>query len=82
MRDVDHRSIAVEKESYVLFPDLPYSILYKMKLPFIVVLNKTDTVDHSFAVDWMNDFEIFQEALEQVYKQKSIASLVYLCNCC
>ena len=42
------------------------SILYKMKLPFVVVLNKTDTVDHSFAVDWMNDFEIFQEALEQV----------------
>ena len=37
-----------------------------MKLPFVVVLNKTDTVDHSFAVDWMNDFEIFQEALEQV----------------
>lgn len=42
------------------------SILYKMKLPFVVVLNKTDTVDHSFAVDWMNDFEVFQEALEQV----------------
>ena len=37
-----------------------------MKLPFVVVLNKTDTVDHSFAVDWMNDFEVFQEALEQV----------------
>lgn len=42
------------------------SILYKMKLPFVVVLNKTDIVDHSFAVDWMNDFEVFQEALEQV----------------
>ena len=37
-----------------------------MKLPFIVVLNKTDIVEHSFAVDWMNDFEAFQEALEQV----------------
>lgn len=43
-----------------------HSILYKMKLPFIVVLNKTDVVDHTFAVEWMNDFEVFQEALEQV----------------
>ena len=36
-----------------------------MKLPFIVVMNKVDIVDHGFAVEWMNDFEIFQEALEQ-----------------
>lgn len=42
------------------------SILYKTKLPFIVVLNKTDVVDHTFAVEWMTDFEIFHEALEQV----------------
>lgn len=42
------------------------SILYKTKLPFIVVLNKTDIVDHTFALEWMSDFEIFQEALEQV----------------
>ena len=32
----------------------------------MVVLNKADIVDHSFAVEWMSDFEIFQEALEQV----------------
>ena len=42
------------------------SILYKAKLPFIVALNKTDIVDAGFAVDWMTDFEAFQEALEQV----------------
>ena len=42
------------------------SILYKTKLPFIVVLNKTDVVDHTFAVEWMNDFEVFHEALDQV----------------
>ena len=42
------------------------SILYKMKLPFVVVMNKTDIVDHSFAVEWMKDFEAFEEALEQV----------------
>ncbi|KAI0226991.1 GPN-loop GTPase 1 [Lamellibrachia satsuma] len=41
------------------------SILYKTKLPFIIVMNKTDIVDHRFAVDWMTDFEAFQEALEQ-----------------
>ena len=43
-----------------------FSILYKTRLPFVVVLNKADIVDHSFAVEWMSDFEIFQEALEQV----------------
>ena len=42
------------------------SILYKAKLPFVVALNKIDVVDASFAVEWMNDFESFQEALEQV----------------
>ena len=53
------------------FPFIPspmtflLSILYKMKLPFIVVMNKVDVVDHAFAVEWMNDFEVFQEALEQ-----------------
>ncbi|CAH1112033.1 unnamed protein product [Psylliodes chrysocephalus] len=40
------------------------SILYKTRLPFIVVMNKIDIVDHSYAKDWMNDFEVFQEALE------------------
>ncbi len=41
------------------------SILYKTKLPFIVALNKTDIVDDSFAREWMEDFEAFQDALEQ-----------------
>lgn len=40
------------------------SILYKTKLPFIVAMNKTDVVEHSYAVEWMTDFEAFQEALE------------------
>ena len=57
------------------------SILYKMKLPFVVVLNKTDTVDHSFAVDWMNDFEIFQEALEQVNFSMTIVIPLYCLMC-
>jgi len=40
------------------------SILYKTKLPFIIVMNKIDIISHSFAVEWMSDFEAFQEALE------------------
>lgn len=40
------------------------SILYKTRLPFIVVMNKIDVVDNSYAVDWMRDFETFQEALD------------------
>lgn len=41
------------------------SILYKSRLPFIVVLNKIDITDHQFALDWMQDFELFHEALEK-----------------
>ncbi|KAL8593557.1 GPN-loop GTPase 1 [Nucella lapillus] len=40
------------------------SILYKTKLPFLIAMNKIDIVSHSFAVEWMRDFESFQEALE------------------
>ncbi|RUP48662.1 hypothetical protein BC936DRAFT_144224 [Jimgerdemannia flammicorona] len=39
------------------------SILYKTKLPFVLVFNKTDVVSHDFAVRWMTDFEEFQQAL-------------------
>ncbi|KAF8346315.1 XPA-binding protein 1 [Amanita rubescens] len=39
------------------------SILYKTKLPFILVFNKTDVQSHAFAVEWMQDFEEFQTAL-------------------
>ncbi|PSR84214.1 hypothetical protein PHLCEN_2v5502 [Hermanssonia centrifuga] len=39
------------------------SILYKTKLPFILVFNKTDVQPHDFAIEWMQDFEAFQTAL-------------------
>lgn len=39
------------------------SILYKTKLPMIVVFNKTDVQKADFAVEWMKDFEAFQTAL-------------------
>jgi GTPase SAR1 family protein len=40
------------------------SIMYKTKLPFILVFNKIDLQSHQFALDWMKDFELFQEALK------------------
>jgi len=40
------------------------SILYKTKLPFVVVFNKVDVTDHSFATKWMTDFESFQTSLD------------------
>ncbi|CAH6719864.1 GPN-loop GTPase 1 [[Candida] jaroonii] len=39
------------------------SILYKTKLPMIIVFNKTDVQDAEFAKEWMKDFENFQIAL-------------------
>ena len=39
------------------------SILYKTKLPFVVAMNKIDVVDNKYALEWMEDFEVFQEAL-------------------
>lgn len=41
------------------------SILYKTKLPMIIVFNKTDVKDAEFAKEWMKDFENFQIALNQ-----------------
>ena len=41
------------------------SILYKTKLPMILVFNKTDVQDADFAREWMTDFEKFQEALHE-----------------
>lgn len=41
------------------------SILYKTKLPMILVFNKTDVKDAAFAKEWMTDFEAFQAALQE-----------------
>ncbi|KAI9815908.1 MAG: hypothetical protein M1832_005219 [Thelocarpon impressellum] len=41
------------------------SILYKTKLPMILVFNKTDVKDAEFAKEWMTDFESFQAALRR-----------------
>ncbi|KAL2527684.1 P-loop containing nucleoside triphosphate hydrolase superfamily protein [Abeliophyllum distichum] len=40
------------------------SILYKTRLPMVLVFNKTDVAQHQFALEWMEDFEVFHAALD------------------
>ena len=51
------------------------SILYKTKLPMILVFNKTDVKDASFAKEWMTDFEAFQDALRREEEEGSFGGL-------
>lgn len=41
------------------------SILYKTKLPMVIVFNKTDEKNADFAKEWMSDFTAFQQALSE-----------------
>ncbi|KAG0484849.1 hypothetical protein HPP92_008928 [Vanilla planifolia] len=40
------------------------SILYKTRLPMVLAFNKIDVAKHEFALEWMEDFEAFQTALD------------------
>lgn len=40
------------------------SILYKTRLPLVLAFNKTDVAKHQFALEWMEDFEVFHAALD------------------
>lgn len=40
------------------------SILYKTKLPLLLVFNKVDVARHEFAVEWMTEFDAFSAALD------------------
>ena len=42
------------------------SMLYRTRLPLIVCFNKTDVVSHEFCLEWMRDYEAFQQALDDV----------------
>lgn len=51
------------------------SILYKTKLPMILVFNKTDVKDAEFAKEWMTDFETFQAALKEEEEKGSFGGV-------
>lgn len=40
------------------------SIMYKTKLPFFIVLNKADIISPDYAIEWMTDYQSYQEALD------------------
>eukprot|EP00522_Entomoneis_paludosa_P008702 CAMPEP_0172443866 /NCGR_PEP_ID=MMETSP1065-20121228/4049_1 /TAXON_ID=265537 /ORGANISM="Amphiprora paludosa, Strain CCMP125" /LENGTH=393 /DNA_ID=CAMNT_0013194243 /DNA_START=35 /DNA_END=1219 /DNA_ORIENTATION=+ len=40
------------------------SMLYRTRLPLVVCFNKIDVVSHEFCLDWMRDYESFQQALD------------------
>jgi len=40
------------------------SMLYRTRLPLVVCFNKTDVVSHEFCLEWMRDYEAFQQALD------------------
>ena len=41
------------------------SIVYKYKIPMVVALNKSDVVDSKFAIEWMQNSELFEEAINK-----------------
>ena len=41
------------------------SMFYRTRLPVVIAFNKNDVVPHDFAVEWMKDYEAFQEALDE-----------------
>jgi len=53
------------------------SILYKLRLPLIVVFNKIDIVSHQFALRWMQDYDSFLQAVqnEQSYSASLSSSM-------
>jgi len=40
------------------------SMIYRTRLPLVICFNKTDVVSHEFCMDWMRDYESFQQALD------------------
>lgn len=47
------------------------SILYKTRLPLVLAFNKIDVAQHRFALEWMEDFEVFHAALDSDHSYTS-----------
>lgn len=56
------------------------SIFYRTKLPFLLVFNKVDVISHKFAVEWMTDFQLFQDALSAEYNREETESYMNSLN--
>ncbi len=41
------------------------SVLFKSRLPMVLTFNKTDIMPATFALEWMTNFDSFQEALDK-----------------
>jgi len=51
------------------------SIMYKAQLPFVIALNKSDVARPDFALEWMEDFEAFQAALDADQDESYVSNL-------
>jgi translation initiation factor IF-2 len=48
------------------------SMYYRTRLPLVICFNKTDVVSHEFCMEWMKDFEAFQDALDNARNEGNI----------
>ena len=44
------------------------SMFYRTRLPLVIAFNKTDVVSSEFCMEWMKDYEAFQDALDDARK--------------
>jgi len=44
---------------------LTNSLFYKSKLPIVLVFTKIDIISHQFAINWLKDFDTFDEACKE-----------------
>ena len=46
------------------------SMYYRTRLPLVICFNKIDVVPYEFCMEWMSDFEKFQDALDNARQNK------------
>ena len=52
------------------------SIMYKMRLPFILVMNKSDIADAGPVTEWLGDYFAFQTALTDMQSESYLSSMM------